>query len=298
MDHTRRTPDRTSAILDALIRDQAIMAEAERLLSGRTREIWLKGRLASAYRNRMWRQNAQIIRSWMIWVIVIDVVTLTLNALLLPLPVVLSMIAPAAAIIPAALGVALVWLKPRSPAVLDAALLTGMLVILLSVSAMGVAAGPELLERHLHIMLFVAITGIIIFDIPFRRTVAIAALALGLYLLFQSGVGDGEIRTTLSGFIFFSIGVGATVMARRTMTILAQKSFLLELRDRRRMIDLSESNRQLEQLSRIDSLTGLANRHWLHERMEALWRRVLVLRQVHAGGVLIDLFYQATAGLY
>lgn len=59
-------------------------------------------------------------------------------------------------------------------------------------------------------------------------------------------------------------------MARRTMNILAQKSFLLELRDRRHMVELAQTNQRLQRLSRIDGLTGAANRHFLRERMEAL----------------------------
>ena len=57
-----------------------------------------------------------------------------------------------------------------------------MFLILLSVALVGVSAGGEFYERHLNIMLFVAITAIIIFSIPLAWTVTIAALALGLYL--------------------------------------------------------------------------------------------------------------------
>lgn len=132
-----------------------------------------------------------------------------------------------------------------------------------------VAGGP-LLDRYLHIMLFVATTGIIIFGIPFIQTLAIAALALVIYLAFQLGFADGDTRTALSGFFFFASGLGATVLARRTMNILAQKSFLLELRDRQHMVELAQTNQRLERLSRIDGLTGAANRHFMRERMEAL----------------------------
>jgi diguanylate cyclase (GGDEF)-like protein len=96
---------------------------------------------------------------------------------------------------------------------------------------------------------------------------------MGLYLAFQLGAASADTRTALSGFLFFASGVGATVMARRTMNVLAQKSFLLELRDRHRMAELAETNLRLERLSMIDGLTGAANRHFVRERMKALTGR-------------------------
>ena len=89
--------------------------------------------------------------------------------------------------------------------------------ILLSVSWMGTVADGPLLERYLDIMLFVAITGIIIFGIPFIQTLVVAFAALTIYLAFLLGVGEEDTRTALSGFFFFVSGLSATVLARRTM---------------------------------------------------------------------------------
>ncbi|MCG6114001.1 MAG: GGDEF domain-containing protein [Mesorhizobium sp.] len=261
---------RSEPMLDRFIRDEALMAETERLLSGRTREIRLTGDLAEAYRQRTWRQTAKTIRSWMIWVIILDLMMMSLNFVLLPGEIAWAMLAPSAMIVPAAGAVAFIWWKPRSEKVLGGSLIAGMAVILLSVSWMGTVADGPLVERYLDIMLFVAITGIIIFGIPFAQTLVIAALALTIYLAFLLGAADEDTRTAMSGFFFFASGLGATVVARRTMNILAQKSFLLELRDRRRMAELADTNQQLQRLSRIDGLTGAANRHFMRERMEAL----------------------------
>jgi diguanylate cyclase (GGDEF)-like protein len=259
-------------ILDRFIRDPDVMAETETLLSGRTRDVHLKGKLAEAFRQRTWRQTAKIIRSWMLWVILLDLMMLFLSLLLLPRELAMAMLVPAALIVPAALLVIFSWWERRSELVLATTLIGGMLVILLSVAAMGMGGDGVLFERYLHIMLFVAITGVVIFSIPFTQTVVIAASAMAIYLAFQLGIADAELTTTLSGFIFFASGIGATVLARRTMNILAQKSFLLELRDRRHLAELSQSNRRLERLSKIDGLTGAANRHYMRERMEALSR--------------------------
>ena len=209
----------------------------------------------------------------MIWVVLIDLFMLLLSLYLFPRQAALAVIAPAGAIIPAALGVVFVWRKPRPQAVLDSTLMVGMLVILLSVCWMGVAAGEAFLDRYLHVMLFVAITGIVIFSVPFIQTVAIASLAMALYLGFQLGFADTDPGIALAAFLFFGSGIGATVLARRTMNILAHKSFLLELRDRQHLVELAQTNRRLERLSKIDGLTGTANRHLMRERMDELWER-------------------------
>ena len=262
----------SSARLEHYTRDAATMAEAERLLSGRTRDVHLRGDLARAFRDRTWRQSAKIIRSWMIWVMVLDLLTMTLNLLLLPPGPAVAMEAPGILIPLAATIVAMVWRKRRSDAVLGWTLTIGMFAILLSTSLMGVMAGGEWHERYLNVMVFTAIAGITIFTVPMWQTLAIAATALGLYLIFQLNNPSVATLNALSGFFFLSCGVAATVVARRTMNILAQKGFLLELRDHRRFAELAEANERLDRLAKTDPLTGVANRRWMTELLDQLWR--------------------------
>jgi hypothetical protein len=61
-------PDR----LNPYVQDPAMMAEVDRLLSGRTRDIRLRGAIGQAFRDRSWRQTAKIIRAWMLWVVFLD----------------------------------------------------------------------------------------------------------------------------------------------------------------------------------------------------------------------------------
>ena len=251
--------------------DPAIAAEVDRLLSRRTREIRLKGEIKRLFQARIWSQTAKIIRAWMIWVALLDMLTLALNMLILPRAIAQPMLLPAAIIPPAVVAVVLVWRKPRAPWLQGASLIAGMFLILLSVALVGVSAGGEFYERHLNIMLFVAITAIIIFGIPLAWTVTIAALALGLYLVFQLQNPAIEFGSAVAATLFFASGIFATVAARRIMTILAQKTFLFELRDRRRVAELAEANRRLELLASTDPLTGIANRRWMTETLNQLW---------------------------
>jgi hypothetical protein len=122
----------------------------------------------------------------MIWVALLDVLTLALNAILLPKAVALSMLPPACILPPAALATAYVWRKPRGVRLQRISLLAGLFLILLSVALVGVSAGGAFYERHLNIMLLVAITAIIIF----RRSPGLDGhgrriRAFGLYLVFQ-----------------------------------------------------------------------------------------------------------------
>ncbi|PDT14733.1 GGDEF domain-containing protein [Rhizobium sp. J15] len=249
----------------------AMANEVERLLSGRTRDIRLTGDLLSRFDERSWRQRSKVIRSWMTWVAFVDVLTLALNALLLPSDVALAMVAPACLLPPAAIATALIWRKPRAAAVQRASLLGGMCLILLSVALVGVFAGGEFYERHLTIMLFVATSAITIFSVPLAWTIAIACYALCLYFILQWYNPLMEAGSVVAGTLFFSCGIIATVVARRTMNILAQKTFLLDCRDQRRNAELADANARLERLARTDPLTGIANRRWMMETLEGLW---------------------------
>lgn len=251
--------------------DPALTAEVDRLLARRTRDIRLKGEIKRLFRARVWAQTAKIIRAWMIWVALLDVLTLALNTLMLPSAIAQSMLLPGAIIPPVVIAVVLAWRKPR-PSWLEAtSLIVGMFLILLSVALVGVSAGGEFYERQLNVMLFVAITAIIIFGIPLAWTVTIAAEALGLYLVFQVQNPAIEHGSAVAGTLFFASGIFATVAARRIMTILAQKTFLFELRDRRRVAELAKANDRLELLAKTDPLTGIANRRWMTETLDQLW---------------------------
>ncbi|MBZ9866408.1 GGDEF domain-containing protein [Mesorhizobium sp. CA15] len=251
--------------------DPALTAEVDRLLARRTRDIRLKGEIKRLFRARVWPQTAKIIRAWMIWVALLDLLTLALNMLMLPNAIAQSLLLPGAIIPPVVVAVVLAWRKPRPSWFEGASLIVGMFLILLSVALVGVSAGGEFYERQLNVMLFVAITAIIIFGIPLAWTVAIAALALGLYLVFQVQNPAIEHGSAVAGTLFFASGIFATVAARRIITILAQKSFLFELRDRRRVAELAKANDRLELLAKTDPLTGIANRRWMTETLDHLW---------------------------
>lgn len=248
-----------------------VVREVDRLLAGRTRHIRLSAELARLFRARSWPQTSKIIRAWMLWVIVLDIVTLAVNAVLLPPDIVKAMLQPASILPPAALATATAFLRPRPLWFESVAIHLGVFLILLSVALVGVSSGGEYYERHITIMLFVAVTAIIIFPIPIEWSISIAIFAIGLYLVFQLQNQDIAPGNAIAGALFFASGIAATVVARRTANILAHKTFLLELRDRARLAELTDANARLELLARTDPLTGIANRRWMVETLKRVW---------------------------
>lgn len=258
--------------------DPNTMLEAERLLGGRTRDIKFSGPLERAFRYRTWRQTAKIIRSWMIWVIVLDVLTLSMNLLLLPRAQAIAMLAPGAIIPIAALVIRMVWRERRPGWLLGGALDAGMFLILLAVCLMGAAAGGSWQERYLYVMVFVAIAGITTFSAPMPIILGIATSCLALYLTFQLRNPLIGLSEAIAAFFFFACGVVAVVFARRTMSVLAKKAFLLELRDGARLAALTQANERLNHLAKVDPLTGVANRRWMTELLNALASHPDILR--------------------
>lgn len=250
--------------------DILLTAEAERLLGGRTRDITLSPELMRAFRDRSFKQTSKIVRSWMIWVVVLDILAMGTNLLLLPNAAAIAMLVPAAFIPPSALLVHQIWRRRRPDWLLDYGLMAGLITILIAVGMMGMSAGGEFRERYLSVMLFVAVSAIIIFNVPMKIPVIVAIAGMAVYLVFQLVNPALTVSSTISAFLFFASGIAAMVVARRTITILAYRTFLLELRDAGRAQELITINARLETLSKTDALTGLPNRRYMDETLASL----------------------------
>ncbi|GGD22094.1 hypothetical protein GCM10011335_26230 [Aureimonas glaciei] len=250
------------ALLDA---QSSMKDERDRPLGGRTRDIRLDGEMRRLFWERVWPQTTKIVRSWMIWVAILTVLTVALNALMVSQMATLAVLVPAGLAPSAAAAVLLVWRKATPRRWQGVSLVVGMFLILTSIALVGQSAGGEFHERSLNFMMFVATSAIIIFGIPLAWTVATAAAALSLYIAFQIQNPAIDNWSVAAGAVLYSGGLSATVVARRTITLLANKAFLLELRDKQRVAELAQANDRLERLAKVDPLTA--------SRTDAGWRR-------------------------
>ncbi|KQT70057.1 hypothetical protein ASG54_15105 [Aureimonas sp. Leaf460] len=255
----------------AFVEDPVLVDEVDRLLSGRTRKIRLRGRLHELYRERTFRQSSKLVRHWMMWIVAIDILGTVLNCTFLPRDVLIAALMPGGMILACALCVVTLYRGDGTMVLKDAGLVGGTFVILCSVALVGVIAGPEYYERYTSIMIFVALTAIVIFSIPTAWTWTIAASAIFILTGVQFGNPVVETASAVATVLIFAAGLAGAVVASQTTAILAQKSFLLSLRDLKHVSDLAVANQRLETLARTDPLTGVANRRWMTERLDALW---------------------------
>lgn len=268
----------------AVIQDPAIVAEVDRLLSGRTRDIRLTKGLRDLYREMTFSQSSKLVRHWMVWISALDVIGAGCAYTFLPPEIAVQILVPSAMILVCALAVLTLYRGLGTMALKDAGLVGGVFVILCSVTLMGVIAGPEHYERYLNIMAFVAVTAIVLFVLPFAWTCVIGVSAILILSGLQLVNPLVNTSTAIGIIIFYSAGFLGSTVARHTTAIVAQKSFLLSLRDQKHVSDLADANSRLETLARTDPLTGVANRRWMTERLDALWqagagtpRRVAIL---------------------
>lgn len=249
----------------------AVMEETERLLGGRTRDIHLDGDMLRLYRERTWPQRAKIVRAWMVWVGGLNLFMVGISAVLTPHLIGWSLVLSGALMPLLHAAGWLMWQKPRDHRLQAASLIAVVLGTMLTYGCFGELAGGADSERYLTSAMFLVAVAVVVFDIGLGWTLAMGLGGLSLFLIFLIFNPALDLLTALAVTLFFGMGLAGTLMARRTATILAQKSFLISLRDRQRSEALAEANAKLQQLATTDTLTGVANRRSVNAHIARLW---------------------------
>ena len=249
----------------------AVAAETERLLGGRTRDIQLDGTMLGLYRERTWPQRAKIVRAWMVWVGALNVVMVGVSAVLTPQLIGWSA-ALSGLLLPLLHGLGwLFWRRQHDHRLEALSLIAVVLGTMLAYGGFGAVAGGGDAERYLTGALFMVAVALVVFDIGLGWSLTMGVAGLGLFLLFLVLDPALDLPTAAALTLFYGMGLTATLVARRTATILAQKSFLMSLRDRQRSEALAEANARLQLLATTDTLTGLANRRSANAHIDRLW---------------------------
>jgi diguanylate cyclase (GGDEF)-like protein len=254
----------------------ALEAEAERLLAGRTRDIQFSPEMLRAYRDKEWPQRSKIARAWMVWVAAISIAFVPVSYLLAPDSVWLVAVI-SGLLVPALHACAyMVWRKPISAAVEGLALMLLMNSVMIAYGVLAVAAGGSDYERFLTCIMYVNTIAIVVLNVGHAWSLALMICSTLIFFGFEIFNPMIDLKEAIGTSVFYAMGIYASTIARKTQSILAQKAFLMSLRDQYRSAKLKDANRQLEILATCDPLTGLANRRSAESSIEKLWsdRRV------------------------
>jgi len=270
-----RTAGDTGAVASdeatGIVPTPALEAEAERLLAGRTRDIQFSPEMLRAYREKNWPQRSKIVRAWMTWVAAIAMAFVPVSYLIVPES--LWLVAFVSGFLVPALHMCtyIVWRKPRSSAVEGLSLVLLMISLTIVYGFLAVATGGRDYERLLTCIMYVNTIAIVVFNLNYLWTLSLMICAIGNFFGFEILNPAVNYKEAIGTTIFYAMGIFAATIARKTQSILAQKTFLMSLRDQYRSAKLKDANRQLEILATCDPLTGLANRRSAEQLIETLW---------------------------
>ena len=250
----------------------ALEAETERLLSQRTRDIQFSPEMVRAFRKKEWPQRSKIACAWMIWVALISMAFVPISYLLAPDFLLLTS-AMSGLLVPALhAGAYLVWRKPRSATVEGLSLLLLMSSVMLAYGVLAVATGGSDYERFLTCIMYVNTIAIVVFNVDYVWTLSLMVGSTLIFFGFEIFNPGINIEEAVGTSVFYSMGIYAATIARKTQSILGQKAFLLSLRNQYRSDALKSANLQLEILATRDHLTGLGNRRSATDLIDRLWR--------------------------
>jgi diguanylate cyclase (GGDEF)-like protein len=249
----------------------ALEAEAERLLAGRTRDIQFSPEMHQAYQEKNWSQRSKIVRAWMIWVASIAAAFVPVSYLIVPKSVWLVGFISGVMVPALHMSTYMVWRKPRSTVVEGLSLVLLMVSVTIVYGFLAVATGGRDYERLLTCIMYVNTIAIVVFNLGYVWTLSLMVCAIGNFFGFEIFNPAVNYEEAIGTTIFYAMGIFAATIARKTQSILAQKTFLMSLRDQYRSAKLRDANRRLEILATCDPLTGLANRRSAEDKIAALW---------------------------
>jgi diguanylate cyclase (GGDEF)-like protein len=121
---------------------------------------------------------------------------------------------------------------------------------------------------------------------PFALFASIAIMCADLLYLGLDGTHTPAEKIFGASLMFCAVAM--TLMANYSLGREERLAYLLRLRGELQSAALSTSNEELKRISRIDALTGLANRHAFGHQYMKLWKQALTSR-TPLSAVLIDI---------
>ncbi|GEP05063.1 GGDEF domain-containing protein [Methylobacterium oxalidis] len=277
------------AIIDGLdaTERESLLAEIDRVLAGRVRDIRLTGRLRAIYRAASWRHRSRTIRFWLLWVSVFSIVTCSLDYIMEPALLPVSLVTRAVMIPGCYAALAWIWSRPRAAWIEGVTLPITVATMMLVAGILGTAGAGAIHERYLLAGAFATSTAVVVFPIDRVWTIAGSAVILALFLAFGLINPAVEAKVPIIATIFFGFVIGCLIPARQAMNTVLEHAFVLSTRNRIQADALTAANARLAVLADTDGLTGLPNRRAFEVRLAQNWA-AQAARAGTIGAILID----------
>lgn len=264
---------RWSAVLDGLNdadRD-ALSAEVNQALSGRIRDLALTGSLRRLYLDTSWRQRSRVSRAWLTWSALLSFAMIPLDWLYEPVLLEPALLLRIAVLPIAYMALAWVWSRPRSDGVEGLTLPLAIVAMITVGGVLGSIGGGQTPYRYITAGIIAASTALVIFPVTLPWTVLGTIAAVACFAAFSLFDPATAPQDTIVFAVFYGFVLTSLIPARRTITIIQQHAFVLNLRGALQERALASANNRLAILASTDALTGLPNRRAFRERSARLW---------------------------
>jgi len=137
---------------------------------------------------------------------------------------------------------------------------------------LGQSQHPDSQYYHVGLMVFLTY-GNIVQRLWFRYAVVFSLIILAMHVVGVQMVPAFNERLVLPAMSLVAATAVFTLMANYAMEYDERQRYMLSRRRLRLMAELADAQRRLHELSRVDPLTGLANRRHFQEHMHQVWQR-------------------------
>ena len=250
---------------------EALFVEVDQALSGRIRDLTLTGRLRRLYFDTSWHHRSRVSRAWLTWAALLSCPMILLDWIYLP-----SLFYPAflmrAIFLPLTYaGLVWVWSRPRADWMEGSTLPLSIVTMMTAAGILGIIGGGLTPYHYLTAGIIAASTALVIFPVTLFWTVSGAVAAVACFFGFSLLDPVSSTNHAIAFAVFFALVLTALIPARRTITILQQHAFVLNLRGVLQGQALASANARLAVLASTDLLTGLPNRRAFSDESARLW---------------------------
>jgi signal transduction histidine kinase/DNA-binding response OmpR family regulator len=222
-----------------------LLTSIETLLRPRAPLLHLPPELEARYQAATWRGRSRGLMSWLVFVAVIDVLCLGIDAIVMPEHLTSAFVVRGLILTPIYLGAAALLTRPRPMWVQGLALLVPTIALLFGAGYLASLAGGAHVERYLLAGIFTIFAATIVPNVALRWMAVQAILSIVIFIGLLIGLGavsDGHgAIDNIELLTFFPVAILAALNVRRWIERMHRRNFLMGLRDELRLADLARA---------------------------------------------------------